>query len=64
VPIYLLHGSQDSVIPPSETDAANLELADADHQALVSPLLQHVEVSKKASLGDELALVSFMAKLL
>lgn len=64
LPVYLLHGSHDSVIPPSETDAANLELADADHRALVSPLLEHVEVSKKAGLGDKLALVSFMAQLL
>ncbi|HYQ16443.1 MAG TPA: hypothetical protein VEQ58_11820 [Polyangiaceae bacterium] len=64
VPVYLLHGSHDSVIPPSETDAANLELGGAEHQALVSPLLEHVEVSKTAGLGDKLALVSFMAKLL
>ena len=72
VPVYLLHGSHDSVIPPSETDAAGLELDAAEHQelavaghlALVSPLLEHVEVSKSAGLGDELALVSFMAQLL
>lgn len=64
VPVYLLHGSHDSVIPPSETDAANLELEGSEHQALVSPLLEHVEVSKTAELADKLALVSFMAKLL
>ncbi|HEX2871551.1 MAG TPA: alpha/beta fold hydrolase [Polyangiaceae bacterium] len=64
VPVYLLHGSHDTVIPASETDAAHLELDGADHQALVSPLLEHVEMSKTAGLGDKLALVSFMAKLL
>ncbi len=64
VPVYLLHGSQDSVIPSSETDAANLELDGVDHQALVSPLLEHVEVSKTAGLADKLALLSFMAKVL
>jgi acetyl esterase/lipase len=64
VPVYLLHGSHDSVIPPSETDAASLELDGAEHQALVSPLLEHVEVSKTAGLGDKLALVSFMARLM
>ncbi|MES1188998.1 MAG: hypothetical protein ABUL60_34600 [Myxococcales bacterium] len=64
VPVYLLHGSHDSVIPSSETDAANLELEGADHQALVSPLLEHVEVSQSAGLADKLALVSFMAKVL
>jgi dienelactone hydrolase len=64
VPVYLLHGSHDSVIPPSETDAANLELEGAEHQALVSPLLEHVEVSKTAGFGDKWALVTFMAKLM
>jgi len=64
LPVYLLHGAHDSVIPPSETDAASLELDGTEHQALVSPLLEHVEVSKTAGLADELALVSFMAKVL
>jgi dienelactone hydrolase len=64
VPVYLLHGVHDSVIPPSETDAASLELSGYEHQALVTPLLEHVEVSKTAGIGDELALVSFMAKVL
>jgi dienelactone hydrolase len=64
MPVYLLHGSHDSVIPPTETDAAHLELDDADHHALVSPLLEHVEVSKTAGLADKLALVTFMARLL
>lgn len=64
VPVYLLHGTHDSVIPSSETDAANLELDGTEHQALVSPLLEHVEVSKTAAFSDKLALVSFMAKLL
>jgi hypothetical protein len=52
------------VIPASETDAANLELAGTEHEALVSPLLEHVEVRKEAGLSDKLALVSFMAKVL
>jgi len=64
VPVYLLHGAHDNVIPPTETDAAGLELGAARHIALVSPLIEHVEVSKSAGLGDQLALVSFMAQLL
>jgi dienelactone hydrolase len=64
IPVYLLHGSHDCVIPSSETDAANLELDGAEHQALVSPLLEHVEVSKSAGLADKLALLSFLAKVL
>jgi dienelactone hydrolase len=64
VPVYLLHGSDDSVIPPSEAEWADLELGDAPHRALVSPLLKHVEVDKTAALGQELELVDFMSKML
>jgi pimeloyl-ACP methyl ester carboxylesterase len=63
-PVYLLHGSGDSVIPPSETEWASAELGDAPHQALVSPLLEHVEVSKSAAIGHQLALVDFMSRML
>ncbi len=64
VPVYLLHGSGDSVIPPSETEWAGLELEDAPHRALVSPLLEHVSVSGSAGLVDQIELVDFMSKLL
>lgn len=61
LPVYLLHGAHDSVIPPSETGAASAELGTAAHRALISPLLDHVEVSGHAGVGDKLALVSFVA---
>ena len=64
LPVYLLHGSHDSVIPPSETDSAGLELNAAEHEALVSPLIEHVEVAHAASYVDKLSLVSFMAHML
>jgi dienelactone hydrolase len=64
VPVYLLHGSHDSVIPPSETDWAALELDSKPHEALVSPLLEHVSVAGAAGLGEKLALVRFMANML
>ena len=64
VPVYLWHGSHDSVIPPSETDWAALELDAQPHEALVSPLLEHVSVSGAAGLGEKLALVRFMANML
>jgi dienelactone hydrolase len=64
VPVYLLHGSGDTVIPPSETEWASRELGDADHIALVSPLLEHVEVNRPAGLANKLALVRFIAHLL
>lgn len=64
VPVHLLHGSADSVIPPSETAWASRELGSREHVALVSPLLEHVEVSGTASLLHQVALVDFMARLL
>lgn len=64
IPVYLLHGSADNVIPPSETEWAELELHDQPHLCLVSPLIQHVEMVSRASLGDEFALVDFVARIL
>jgi pimeloyl-ACP methyl ester carboxylesterase len=62
-PVYLLHGSHDSVIPPSEADFAGLELGSHCHDVLVTPLIEHVEISRTATLRDKLALVAFMAHL-
>jgi len=64
MPVYLLHGSHDSVIPPSETDFAALELGSHPHDALVSPLLEHVSVAGVAGWGEKLALLRFMANFL
>jgi pimeloyl-ACP methyl ester carboxylesterase len=64
VPVYLLHGTHDSVIPPSEVEWAALELAARPHDALVTPLLEHVSVAGAAGLGDKLALVRFLAHML
>jgi dienelactone hydrolase len=64
VPVYLLHGSHDSVIPPSETDWAAQELGSQPHDALVSPLLEHVSVAGQAGWEEKLALVRFMARML
>jgi dienelactone hydrolase len=65
-PVYLVHGTSDSVIPPSETEWAGAELGqgNADHIALVSPLIEHVEVNRTAGFGDKLALLRFIAQLL
>ncbi len=62
-PVYLLHGAHDSVIPPSETEWGDRELASLPHAALVSPLIEHVEVNEQSGVRDELALLSFMARL-
>jgi len=63
VPVYLLHGAHDSVIPPSESVFCGLELGDRAHEVLVTPLIEHVEVSRSAELREQFALVRFMARL-
>jgi pimeloyl-ACP methyl ester carboxylesterase len=63
VPVHLLHGAADNVIPPSETEWADLELGAAPHRTLISPLLDHVEISGRFALGAELALLDFLSEL-
>jgi dienelactone hydrolase len=63
-PVYLLHGTGDTVIPASETDWADLELGAREHRALVSPLLEHVEVNHQASFVDMFQLVDFISRLM
>jgi pimeloyl-ACP methyl ester carboxylesterase len=64
-PVLLLHGSDDTVIPPTEL----LWLArDIPKEylvtALVSPAIGHVDVGSNASVRDKLALVHWMAQML
>jgi dienelactone hydrolase len=64
IPVYVMHGAGDTVIPASETEWAERELEGSEHAALVSPLLEHVEVNQPAGFVDRLALVRFMSHLL
>lgn len=61
-PVLLLHGSDDTIIPPTEMlwlkrDIPQDELVDA----LESPAIGHVEVGRKITLSQRLALVHWMA---
>jgi acetyl esterase/lipase len=65
VPVYLLHGAGDNVIPATETLWLAHDLPPARLRAsLVSPAIQHVELQGEPSLGDELALVHFLSQVL
>jgi dienelactone hydrolase len=64
VPVYLLHGEGDSVIPPEETTWADAELGAREHVALVSPLIEHVEIGGQPTVFDQWALIRFMSRLL
>jgi pimeloyl-ACP methyl ester carboxylesterase len=61
-PVLLLHGSDDTIIPPAEMlwlkrDIPQDNLVDA----LESPAIGHVEVGRKITLAQRLALVHWMA---
>lgn len=65
VPVYLLHGAGDSVIPPAETHWLASEVPQAWlRSALVSPAIQHVELEGEPSIEERFALVHFMAGVL
>lgn len=65
VPVYLLHGAGDSVIPATETEwLAHDAPAGIVRGVLVSRAIEHVELESGATLGDELALVHFMSEVL
>jgi hypothetical protein len=65
VPVFLLHGAGDSVIPATETLWLAHDLPrDRLRASLVSPAIQHVELQGEPSLGDELALVHFLSDVL
>jgi acetyl esterase/lipase len=64
VPVFLLHGEGDSVIPSSETEwLAHDTPRSMLRDVLVSPAIEHVEL-KEPSLRDELGLVHFMSEVM
>jgi pimeloyl-ACP methyl ester carboxylesterase len=64
-PVYLLHGTGDTVIPPEETLWAERELSGHPHRALITPLLEHVKLDVSPdALADAAKLVDFMSLLL
>jgi len=65
VPVYILHGSADNIIPPAES----LWLArDLPHKAvrdvLITGAFSHVDPEKSASIWEELRLVHFIGGVL
>ena len=65
VPVFLLHGAGDRVIPSSETEWLAHDTPRAMlRAALISPAIEHVEIEGTPSVGDQLALVHFMGDVL
>jgi dienelactone hydrolase len=65
VPVLLLHGAGDNVIPPSETLWLAHDIPPRNLRAmLISPAISHVEVGAGATLMDKLRLVHFIEVML
>ena len=67
VPVYLLHGTSDSVIPASETLWLAKEIPPAELRlVLISPAMNmiHVDGQRNVRIMEEWALVDFMAQVL
>lgn len=64
-PVYLLHGTDDSVIPAIESVLLARWLAPrTEVRLLLSPLISHAELDRRKDLADVWWLVSFWARLL
>ncbi len=65
VPVLILHGTGDSVIPATEALWLAHEVPQSClRKVLISPFITHVEVGGKPSLGDKVALLNFVADML
>jgi pimeloyl-ACP methyl ester carboxylesterase len=65
VPVLLIHGSGDDVIPPSETEwLASEAPAPMVEEVLVTPLLSHVNLETQPTLQDRARVIRFMAEML
>jgi pimeloyl-ACP methyl ester carboxylesterase len=65
VPVFIIHGATDTVIPPAESLWLEKEVPRRDLRAvLITPAFTHVDPQHKASLVDELRLVNFIARVL
>jgi acetyl esterase/lipase len=65
-PIFLLHGSGDTVIPAAETAlfSEDLRRKGADVHVLLSELITHAEVNKAATYIDVIKLIHLWAQVL
>jgi len=65
-PVFLLHGSEDTVIPPVESVllADYLRAKGVDVHLLLSDLITHAELDRKAAASQTWKLVSFWANVL
>ena len=64
-PVFLLHGLEDNVIPPVESEYFAEDLrGHAPVRLLLSGLISHAEVDRRPHLGEVLVLAGFWGDLL
>jgi dienelactone hydrolase len=65
VPVFLLHGSEDNVIPPVESEYLEADLrGHAPIRLLMSGLISHAEADRPVHVGDVLQLAGFWGDVL
>jgi hypothetical protein len=65
VPVYLLHGAGDNIIPPAESRWLAREVPPSELRGLlISRALSHVDVENKVSFRDQWDLIRFMGRVL
>jgi pimeloyl-ACP methyl ester carboxylesterase len=65
IPVFILHGATDTVIPPAESLWLEKEVPRQDVRAvLITPAFTHVDLQHKANWLDQLRLVDFIAAVL
>jgi len=64
-PVFILHGSTDDIIPSTESVWLKREVPPKYLRAvLITPAFSHVDPQKRATWGDELRLIHFLANVL
>jgi dienelactone hydrolase len=65
-PVYLIHGTDDNVVPAIESTLLAQALEKQRHEVhvLLTPLITHAELDRKASSREVLQLIDFWARLL
>jgi pimeloyl-ACP methyl ester carboxylesterase len=65
-PVYLLHGTDDNVVPAIESTLLGRQLEQAHHEVhvLLTPLITHAEVDRSSTARAAWALIDFWSRLL
>jgi len=62
IPVFLLHGEADNIIPSAETLWMARELPESSRGAvLITPVFSHLDVTREPGVADQMRLVHFVA---